>query len=42
MLIVGNKFRKLKEWMTRGLVVLIRHKEKLSFNRKKSPFNIVF
>ena len=37
----GNKFRKHKEWMTCGLIVSIRHKEKLSFNLKKSPFNIV-
>ena len=27
----SNKSRKLKEWMTRGLLVSIRHKEKLSF-----------
>jgi len=30
----------LKEWMTRGLTVSIRRKEKLSFNLKISPFNI--
>jgi len=37
----SKKICKLKEWMTRGLVASIRHKEKLSFNLKKSLFNIV-
>lgn len=37
----SNKSRKLKECMTRGLLVSIRHKEKLSFKLKKSPFNSI-
>ncbi|KAF0696164.1 RNA-directed DNA polymerase from mobile element jockey [Aphis craccivora] len=36
----SNKYRKLKDWITRGIIVSINKKEKLSKLLKKQPFNL--